>query len=114
MFDYDKFTIGSASVSTTATALGQNNAGTLTVGVNYRMRVSHLNMTNNGTAAGIMTIQKVAGTVTTVLLQQALAASQTVTLGEDQEILVDSGAYLQAVISAGTGAVFGTGEFVLE
>lgn len=119
MFDYDKFNIGVASVTTTAAPFGQNNSGTLSAGVNYRMRVSGLNMKNTGTAAATMTIQKKSGTnAAIVIFEQGLAASgtvgDTVTLGDDQELVIESGYYLEALLDVGTGAVFGTGEFILE
>lgn len=115
MFDYDRFAIGASAVTTTGVALGQNNSGTLVVGTNYRMRVSRLSMTNTGSAADIMTIQKVNSSgLATVLLKQGIPSSATVTLTEDQNIIVDSAEYLTASMAVGTGAVFGIGEFILE
>jgi hypothetical protein len=115
MFDYDRFAIGASAVTTTGVALGQNNSGTLVVGTNYRMRVSRLSMTNTGSAADIMTIQKVNSSgLATVLLKQGIPSSATVTLTEDQNIIVDSAEYLKASMAVGTGAVFGIGEFILE
>lgn len=119
VYDYDKFNIGATAVTTTAVSLGHNSSGSLAAAVNYRMRLSGLNMINSGTAAATVTIQKVSGTnAAIVIFEQGLAASgtvgDTVTLQEDQDIVVESGYYVQALMSVGTGAVFATGEFILE
>lgn len=115
MYDYDKFSIGNTALTTTAKTLGHNNTGSLAAATNYRMRISGLNMTNSGTASAVMTVQKVSGTnAAIVIFEQGLAADTTVTLQEDQDLVIESGYYVQAKMSFGTGAVFGTGEFILE
>jgi len=119
MFDYDKFAIGAASLTTTAVSLGFNNTGSLAASTHYRMRLSGINITNTGTTAATATIQKVFGTSAAVVIhQESLPAAgtegATVTLGDDEEIVVESGYYVQAVMSVGTGSVFATGEFILE
>jgi hypothetical protein len=117
MFDYDRFQLGVSSLSTTAAPMNQNNGtGTLTVATNYRMRVSALNFTNTATVSAVVTLQKQSGTLSPIVVfEQSLAANSTVTLGEDQDIVIDSGYFLAALVSSGgSGAVFGSGEFILE
>ena len=119
MFDYDKFIVSAPALTTTATTLGLNGSGSIAASAHYRLRLSGLNISNSGTTAAIATIQKVTGTqAAIVIFKQNLAAAgsstSTVTLGEDQNLVIDSGYYVQAVMSAGTGSVFAEGEFVLE
>ena len=119
MYDYDKFALSAASLTTTATALGLNGSGTVTPSAHYRMRLSGLNISNTGTTIAVATLQKVFGTLPAVVIfQQNLAAAgspdSTVTLGEDQDFVIETGYYVQAVMSVGTGSVFAEGEFILE
>lgn len=115
MYDYDKFTIGNSALTTSTGALGYNNTGTLTVPVNYRMRVTNLLITNAGTTSATVTVNKIgSGGTITIANPQIAAGSNWPTNPLETEYIIESGYYLTAIMSAGTGSILATGEFVPE
>ena len=114
MYDYDTFEIGNASISPTAAALGYNNAGTLTVSANYRLKLRNVQITNAGTVAATALIQKVGAAGTITVANPGIAAGETwPSNGESPEYIIESGYYLIASITT-SGAIFATGEFIPE
>lgn len=115
MYDYDKFTVSNTALTTTAAVLGYNGAGTLTVAANYRMRLRNLMITNAGTTSTVATVSKIGSGGTITIANPSIAAGSTWPSNPDEgEYVIESGYYLTAVLSVGTGSIIATGEFVPE
>lgn len=119
---YDTFELGNAALTATNANLGQNNSSTqLIVPALYRMKYSNIEYTNLGLAGtvGLLTLSKVGAAGTVAIRLKVLPAVGTngatvVDSGDEAAIYIESGYYLVANITSGSGSITGTAEFVPE
>lgn len=113
-YEYDTFNLAAVSVDSTPAPLGQDGVGTVIVSTNYRMRMSGMTI-NAGTVQATVSIYKVnyVTGATVTIRERNIAANDSYTYGEDQDLTVGEGFYVEATLSAGTGSIFATGSFEL-